>query len=93
MSRRIDVLSPVGVKKAERRAIAPRVPTLKGAVVGLMDNSKPGGRQLLEGLREELAAEGVKGFLYRAKAHASGPSPYVQEVASACDAVVGALGD
>ncbi len=93
MANIIEVLSPVGVRGTERRPVAPRLRRLDGAVIGLMDNSKPGGRQLLQGLREELAAEGVKSFLYRAKAHAAVGSPYVQEVASACDAVVGALGD
>ncbi len=93
MSRVIEVLSPVGIRRAERRPLAPRPQSLTGRVVGLMDNNKPGARQLLDGIKEALAHRGIQSFFYRRKAHPSGPSPYVEEVAAHSEAVVGALGD
>jgi hypothetical protein len=93
MSKVIEVLSPVGIRRTERRPLAARPQSLAGRVIGLMDNNKPGARQLLEGIKDELAHRGVQTFFYRRKAHPSGPSPYVEEVAARSDAVVGALGD
>jgi hypothetical protein len=93
MTRTIEILSPVGVRREARLPLAPRVADLRGKVVGLMDNNKPGGRALLEGVREALAAYEVQGFVYRRKAHPAGPSPYVDEVAARADVVVGGLGD
>lgn len=89
----VRVLNPEGVRSKERRPLAGRLATLSGTVIGLLDNSKPGGRELLLGLREELSALGVTTFIHRTKVHPSAPNPHVDEVAAGADAVIGALGD
>ena len=93
MPRTIEILSPVGTHIPAPRPLAERLDTLEGKVVGLLDNNKPGGRQILEVIRQGLAAYHVRDFVYSRKAHPAEGSPYVAEVATQVDAAVGAIGD
>jgi hypothetical protein len=44
----MDVLDPVGERAVAGRALCPRPPSLSGLTVGILDNSKPNARVLLE---------------------------------------------
>jgi hypothetical protein len=57
MMRAMEILDPVGPTTATTRTLAPRPASLQGAVIGVLDNSKPNARVLLEGVARALAAK------------------------------------
>lgn len=57
MMRAMEILDPVGPSAAATRTGAPRPASLQGAVIGILDNSKPNARVLLEGVARALAAK------------------------------------
>lgn len=76
--------------------MAPRLDTLEGKVIGLLDNSKVNSDHFLAYLQETLRRQhGVAEFLPRQKRGASGitPAELLDELAGRCDAVVTAVGD
>lgn len=89
----IQLVNPTGRRAVVQKQLAPRLPSLDGMVVGLLDNNKPGAKELFDGLEPGLRALGITEFVYRRKAHPAGPSPYVEEVAERADLVLSALGD
>ena len=89
----MKVVNPEGVRSTQERPLAPRVPTLQGAVVGLLDNNKPGAKEILDGLVAGLRELGVRDFVYRRKIHPAGPNPHVAELAEQVDVAISALGD
>jgi hypothetical protein len=93
MAGKIEVLSPVGTHIPTPQPLVRRLDALEGKVIGLIDNNKPGSRQILEAIREGLAAYNVRDFVYSRKAHPAEGSPYVAELATRVDAAVGAIGD
>ncbi len=87
----MDILDPAGSAIATSRALAPRPPSLDGAVVGVLDNSKPNARVLLErvagALKDRFGARAVR--VWR-KAGASGPAAAgaIEEIVSACGVIL-----
>ena len=53
----ITVLDPTGQSEAEAPRLAPPLPSLKGALVGLLDNGKANADQLLGEVERLLRAE------------------------------------
>ena len=51
----MEILDPVGSTSATSRTLAPRPASLAGKVIGVLDNSKPNARVLLEGVARALA--------------------------------------
>lgn len=96
VSGRLVVLDPtVG---AESRALerAPRLETLQGKVIGLLDNTKLNSDKFLAYLQEELGRQfGVAGFVLRRKKGAStvAAAELLDELAERCDGVITAVGD
>jgi hypothetical protein len=91
----ITVLDPTGQSEAEAPRLAPPLPSLKGALVGLLDNGKANADQLLAEVERLLRAEyGVRELLYRRKPDFSRPAPaaLLAEL-RACDAIITAVGD
>lgn len=90
-----EFLDPTDSAAAPRRH-APRLPSLEGKVVALLDISKPKGSFFLDRIEERLRAEGrPKAVLRFAKPTFAKPAPDAlrQEVLAAADAVVEALAD
>ena len=87
------VVSPTGQRSTQQKSLAIRPRSLDGIVVGLLDNNKPGARELFDGLEPRLREAGVAEFVYRQKAHPAGPSPYLDEVVDRADVALSALGD
>jgi hypothetical protein len=62
----MDMLDPSGSAAVAARSLAKRPAALEGAVIGLLDNSKPNARALLErvaeGLRERFGAREVRAW-------------------------------
>jgi hypothetical protein len=83
------------VGSTKQVAAAPRVPSLKGTVVGLYDNTKEQADVILEAVGNDLKERfGVKETLNFRGVHYSKPAPLetLDEMARKCDIVICALG-
>jgi len=88
------VLDPTSERALAIRPRAPRLETLAGKTVGLLDISKPRGNVFLDRVAESLGARGAK-VLRFAKPTFTKPAPVDlrHEIATRCDAVIEALAD
>lgn len=89
------LMNPLGSNPVERQPIAPRLATLAGTKIGLLDNTKKNADLLLKAAAEILQREhGVREVVYRRKISSSpaAPAAMLDEMA-ACDAVINAYGD
>ena len=87
------IVNPEGARSTAERSLTPRPASLQGAVVGLLDNNKPGAKEIFDGLMPNLRELGVADFVYRRKVHPAGPNPHVVELAGRVDVAISALGD
>ena len=87
-------LDPTGERAPTRRPRAPRLPSLEGRTIGLLDISKPRGDVFLDRLETRLAERGL-GVVRFGKPTFTKPAPIDlrQEIATRCDAVIEALAD
>ena len=77
-------------------SLAPRLASLNGKKIALVDNTKHMASVFLGKVKEILQDKyGVSGFEYYRKAHASVPIPaeVMQRLAASCDAVVHGVAD
>ena len=92
----IDVFSPAAVTTGNAVPLAPRVPTLEGRVVGLLNNSKSGTRPFLDRVEELLRREhGVSRIIRYDKKAAALPIPDEMLAAATreCDVVINGIAD
>lgn len=90
----LDPIAPAGIAGA-KHAFHP-LDTLKGKVVGFIDNSKPNFNYLVDDLAELLMARhGVAGVIKHRKLSASRPAPEdaIADVKEQCDLVITGSGD
>ena len=91
----LKVLDPRLTAEGEPARLAPPLPSLDGALVGLLDNAKIGTERFYDHLEELLRARyGVREVIRRRKADSSRPVPaeLLGEL-SAADAIVSGIGD
>jgi hypothetical protein len=92
-----DILDPVASRSETTHPIAPRIGTLRGKTVGLLDNSKQNASVLLDEIGLILQRDhGVERIVRQAKPTAARPGGYfgvIDPLVEACDAVVNAYGD
>ncbi len=88
------LLDPTDESAAANRARVPRLATLSGVTVGLLDISKPRGDLFLDRLEQKLAGLGAEVRRYK-KPTFTKPAPVDlrQQVAVECGAVIEALAD
>ena len=94
--RAMEILDPVGSTTATTRALAPRPASLQDAVIGVLDNSKPNARVLLESVARALAAKlGARDVRVWRKPGASigATGAVLDEMAAQCGAVLTASAD
>ena len=88
------LIDPTGERALDTRPRLPRLDTLDGKTVGLLDIAKPRGDLFLDRLEEQLRGRGadLKRFM---KPTFTKPAPrdLRQQIATECDAVVEALAD
>ena len=75
---------------------APRLMDLRGKRLGLIDDSKPNGKELLEELAELLKTRyGVADVMYHRKPSASKPADpgVIAQIGKGCDYAIVAIGD
>lgn len=92
----IELLDPIEQPLPAPTQLAPRLATLAGRTVGLLENTKYNSRELLDYIAEVLQRDyGVRDVLRRGKESASRPAAAAiyDELAAHCDAVVTGIGD
>lgn len=92
----MEILDPVGSTSATSRTLAPRPASLAGAVIGVLDNSKPNARVLLDGVARALAAKlgAAEVRTWRKPGASIGATRAVlDEMAAACGVVLTASAD
>jgi hypothetical protein len=88
------VLDPTGEQRPTSRELLPRLPSLGGRRVGLLDISKARGDVVLDRLAELLSADGVVVRRYRKPTFArTAPVDLRHEIAEQCEVVIEALAD
>ncbi len=97
MSTREPLLDPTGAgDQTTNTTLAPRPQSLKGLVVGLLDNTKPNGAVILRAVGRELREKyGVREFRMFVKGYFGTPveESVVQQMLHNCDFAVAAIGD
>ena len=90
----MNILNPVSPRRQAVIAPAPRLPNLDGALIGLLHTGKPGGSEVLEGLKRAISAryKDVQ-FEYRRKPHASTGATFIPSLLEKWDAAFVAIGD
>ena len=88
------LLDPTAEQRPARREALPRITTLAGATIGLLDISKPRGDIFLDRLEERLTVAGATVRRYRKPTYARvGPVALKQQISTECHAVIEALAD
>jgi len=89
-----ELLDPTSERQPAVRARNPRLPTIEGRAVGLLDISKARGDVFLDRLEELLAARGAEVLRFRKPTFTKPAPPDLRhEITVRCDAVVEALAD
>ena len=95
MTMAVRVLDPRLDAEGEATKLAPALGSLRGSVVGLLDNAKVGTARYFDYVEEILKSRyGVREVIRRRKPDASRPAPaeLLGEL-SAADAIISAVGD
>ena len=93
---KLVLISPVNEATVAESSMAPRLPSLRGKRVGLLDNSKFKAGKMLDSVAAILNAQyGFTDIVRHRKPSASKPaSPEaIDELASTCDLVIVGVGD
>jgi hypothetical protein len=89
----VRVYVPTGATNATLQSLAPRLQSLKGARVGILDNCKEFADIVLRGVVGVLQAKhGVADIRFWRKSYLGILSPYAREMAAQCDAVINGVG-
>ena len=87
-------LDPTAELSTASKALLPRLASLEGKTIGLLDINKPRGNILLDRIEQLFAAEGVSVRRYAKPTMTRvAPLEVKQKIAMECDAVVEALAD
>jgi hypothetical protein len=91
----ITVLNPTSQSEATALRPAPRLSSLDGKLIGIVDNGKVNADAIFERVETILRAEfGVREVLWRRKHDFSRPAPAAMLAElSACDAIISGIGD
>ena len=88
----VSVYVPTGAVNAGHKPLAPRLKSVRGARIGILDNCKEFADVVLRGVTEVLEREhGAKVKFWR-KSYLGIPSRYASEMAAECDAVINGVG-
>jgi hypothetical protein len=88
------LLDPTGERRPAERPRAPRLPSLDGKVVALLDISKPRGDVFLDRFAELITARGATVRRYTKPTFTKPTPPDLRKrIAQECDAVIEALAD
>ncbi len=88
----LSVYVPTGSASAEAKPLARRLATLKGARIGILDNCKEFADVVLTGVAEVLERDYGARVRFWRKSYLGIASPYAEEMAKDCDAVINGVG-
>jgi len=89
----VSVYVPIGAVDTQSKTLAPRLNSIRGARIGILDNCKEFADIVLRGVAELLEREhGVAEVRFWQKSYLGIPSPYAKEMAAQCDAVINGVG-
>jgi len=88
----VSVYVPTGEPATEPARLAPRLKTLQGARVGILDNCKEFADVVLRGVAEVLERDYGARVRFWRKDYLGIPSPFAAEMAKECDAVINGVG-
>jgi hypothetical protein len=88
----VSVYVPTGDLATAAAHLAPRLKSLCGARVGILDNCKEFADVVLRGVAEILEREYEAKVRFWRKSYLGIPSPFAQEMAKECDAVINGVG-
>jgi len=88
----VTVFVPTGAVETVEYALATRLESLRGKRIGVLDNHKEFADIVLRGVAEKLQREhGAQIKVWR-KDYLGKPSPFANEMAAGCDAVINGVG-
>lgn len=94
MTTQTALLDPTAELQPVERQLQPRLTQLAGATIGLLDISKPRGKEFLDEIEKQLLAMGAKVKRYAKPTFARiAPTELSQQISLECDAVIEALAD
>ena len=89
----VSVLLPTGTADIETKTLAPRLQTLAGARIGILDNCKEFADVVLSGVAEALRRDyAPREVRFWRKSYLGIPAPFTAEMAQHCDAVINGVG-
>ena len=89
----IEVCNPAGEPDAPPKQLAPRLKSLRGARIALLDNGKEFSDDVINAIGTVLKHElGVKEIRLWDKQFPSKGAPFIAELARSCDAVITGVG-
>ncbi len=89
----VSVLLPNGTADIAAKILAPRLATLAGARIGILDNCKEFADLVLGGVAEVLRRDyAPREVRFWKKSYLGIPAPFIAEMAAGCDAVINGVG-
>ena len=89
----VSVYVPTGSADTAAKGLAPRLRSIRGARIGILDNCKEFADLVLKGVAEILEREhGVGEIRFWRKDYLGKPAAFVAEMAASCDAVINGVG-
>lgn len=89
----LEVYVPTGEAGTEAKKLAPRIKTLRGARIAVLDNCKEFAEQVLKGVAEVLQRDyGAGEVRFWRKGYPAKGAPFIKELAGSCDAAVNGVG-
>lgn len=93
-SQSFTLLDPTAESKPAQRQLLPRLEKLSGATIGLLDISKPRGKEFLDEVERQLVKLGATIKRYSKPTFARiAPTALNQQISVECDAVIEGLAD
>jgi hypothetical protein len=90
---KVSIYVPTGAVETTAKMLAPRLKTVRGARIGILDNCKEFADLVLRGVAEILKRDhGVKEITFWRKDYLGKPAAFVKEMAAASDAVINGVG-
>jgi len=88
----VTVVVPTGAIETAAHALAPRLQSLRGARIGILDNCKEFADTVLHGLADVLQRDYGAQVKFWRKDYLGRASPFAKAMAADCDAVINGVG-
>ena len=88
----VSVYIPTGDLAVAARSLAPRLASVRGKRIGILDNCKEFADVVLRGVALVLERDHGASVTFWRKSYLGIPSPFAAEMAAKCDAVINGVG-